>query len=430
MYVFRFFKNFQWVYVIIDDRLPCEIDGPPIFGQCKDLNELWVPLIEKAYAKLHGCYQALISGFADDALTDMTGLVAEKVTMFSKATQAFPHESIGTADQFWDYLKQRRAENSLMGCSRTSETVEVQITLDDGQRTGVLAGHAYGLLDVFELPDEDKHKERKTHRLLRIRNPHGHGEYQLDWSDNSQKAEEHLDKIRDYIQGLPDEDERFEFPADDGTFLINYKNFRQIFNSLFVCIDFPNSWSGIRYTGNWDSKCAGGLPIPLSDANKRKSFAKNPQYCLEYKTRKKDDEQMELFISLTQPDGRGEIIEGLPVAFPYKEVINPVIINVFKLGPSEAKLTEFDKTKLVGKSILKEHREISVRLKIDPGKYVIVPSAAEAGQTGEYHLTVYFNKPIGHLEFSRLDAPDDEYEIVREESEAVIDVPAWKEDLC
>jgi len=56
MYVFRFFKNFQWLYVIIDDRLPCEIDGPPVFGQCKELNELWVPLIEKAYAKLHGCY--------------------------------------------------------------------------------------------------------------------------------------------------------------------------------------------------------------------------------------------------------------------------------------------------------------------------------------------------------------------------------------
>jgi len=116
--------------------------------------------------------------------------------------------------------------------------------------------------------------------------------------------------------------------------------------------------------------------------------------------------------------------------FPYKEVINPVIINVFKLGASDAKLAEFDKAKLVSKSVLKEHREISCRLKINPGKYVILPSTAEAGQTGDYHLTVYFNKPIGQLEFTRLDAPDDEYEVVREESEAVIDVPAWKEDLC
>jgi hypothetical protein len=132
MYIFKFFKDFKWLYVIIDDRIPCELEGKPIFGTCKDLNELWVPLIEKAYAKLHGCYQALISGFADDALTDMTGLVAEKLNLFNKATNAFPHESIGTADDFWEFLKQRRAENSLMGCSRASVAVEAMITLDDG----------------------------------------------------------------------------------------------------------------------------------------------------------------------------------------------------------------------------------------------------------------------------------------------------------
>jgi len=40
---------------------------------------LWVPLIEKAYAKLHGCYESLISGFIDDALSDLTGFVAEKL---------------------------------------------------------------------------------------------------------------------------------------------------------------------------------------------------------------------------------------------------------------------------------------------------------------------------------------------------------------
>ena len=31
IYVFRFFKNFKWTYVIIDDRLPCE-NSIPVFG--------------------------------------------------------------------------------------------------------------------------------------------------------------------------------------------------------------------------------------------------------------------------------------------------------------------------------------------------------------------------------------------------------------
>ena len=77
MYVFRFYKNYGWRYVIIDDKLPCYKksfgDKDLVFARCRSINEFWVPLIEKAYAKLHNCYEALISGFIDDGLSDMTG---------------------------------------------------------------------------------------------------------------------------------------------------------------------------------------------------------------------------------------------------------------------------------------------------------------------------------------------------------------------
>lgn len=82
MYIFKFYKNFQWLYVLIDDRLPYDTEGEElVFGRCTDPSELWVPLIEKAYAKLHGCYEALVSGFVDDGLTDMTGFVSEKLNL-------------------------------------------------------------------------------------------------------------------------------------------------------------------------------------------------------------------------------------------------------------------------------------------------------------------------------------------------------------
>ena len=45
-----------------------------MFGHNTNPNEFWVPLIEKAYAKIHNCYEALISGFIDDGLSDMTAL--------------------------------------------------------------------------------------------------------------------------------------------------------------------------------------------------------------------------------------------------------------------------------------------------------------------------------------------------------------------
>ena len=58
IYVIRFFKNFSWKYVIVDDRLPVNIEtNRPVFGTCKNTHELWVAIIEKAYAKLHGCYE-------------------------------------------------------------------------------------------------------------------------------------------------------------------------------------------------------------------------------------------------------------------------------------------------------------------------------------------------------------------------------------
>lgn len=92
MFVLKFFKEFAWRYVIIDNRLPCYASSKePVFGRCTNLYENWVPLIEKAYAKLHGCYETLVSGFLDDALNDLTGLVAEKIRLHNDAG-VFPNK--------------------------------------------------------------------------------------------------------------------------------------------------------------------------------------------------------------------------------------------------------------------------------------------------------------------------------------------------
>jgi hypothetical protein len=49
-------------------------NGSLAFARCEQPNEMWVPLLEKAFAKLHGSYEALASGFVDTGLRDMTGL--------------------------------------------------------------------------------------------------------------------------------------------------------------------------------------------------------------------------------------------------------------------------------------------------------------------------------------------------------------------
>jgi hypothetical protein len=109
----------------------------------------------------------------------------------------FPHKSIENADKFWAYLMERIKENCMMGCS-VSGDVERQIMID-GCPSGIMTGHAYGIIDVFELPYPEQNKERKTHRIMRIRNPWGKTEWKGKWSDNSEELDKYRDVLNKYI---------------------------------------------------------------------------------------------------------------------------------------------------------------------------------------------------------------------------------------
>ena len=70
----KFFKQGKWVFVDVDDRIPCLAkDRTPCYGRNRDINEYWVAVVEKAYAKYHSCYEALIDGEVDYGLHDLTG---------------------------------------------------------------------------------------------------------------------------------------------------------------------------------------------------------------------------------------------------------------------------------------------------------------------------------------------------------------------
>jgi calpain-15 len=72
MYRLRLCKNGQWVTVTVDDYFPCFPLGTPMFSR-NNGDELWVLLLEKAYAKLHGSYKLLVGGWAYEAMLDLTG---------------------------------------------------------------------------------------------------------------------------------------------------------------------------------------------------------------------------------------------------------------------------------------------------------------------------------------------------------------------
>ena len=69
-----------------------------------------------------------------------------------------------------------------MGCSANGDTEE-EIKYN-GEESGIMTGHAYAITDVFELPDSTTKNLHKSHRILKIRNPWGYGEWKLKWSED------------------------------------------------------------------------------------------------------------------------------------------------------------------------------------------------------------------------------------------------------
>ena len=67
----------KWRAIDIDDYFPFENNGPA-FSQTRS-NELWVLILEKAWAKIYGSYKQIEAGYPEEALHDLTGAPVKKI---------------------------------------------------------------------------------------------------------------------------------------------------------------------------------------------------------------------------------------------------------------------------------------------------------------------------------------------------------------
>ncbi|KAG0002691.1 hypothetical protein BGZ80_003456 [Entomortierella chlamydospora] len=210
VYGFIFFKDGDWVSTVVDDQLFYKVDPQTrrrslYFSSCNEERESWLPLMEKAYAKIHGDYESLTGGYTSEGIEDLTGGTASM--MFSS--------DILDRDRFWEEEMLHVNTNTLMGCS-------INYQEEDPEKHGIQAGHAYSVLRVAEYKGE---------RLVHIRNPWGEIEWNGDWSDGSEKW------TPEAMEALQQEDK------DDGQFWMPYKDFLNIFTTIDRCRIFDASWS-------------------------------------------------------------------------------------------------------------------------------------------------------------------------------------------
>lgn len=420
MYVIRFFKNFAWRYVIIDDKLPCFRTPDAvelIFASCPNSNEFWVPLIEKAFAKLHKNYQALISGNLSDALVDFTGLVSEKLVILDAAGR-FNTTYFKNKEAVWDKLYRMNRQEALMGCSIIGGKTESEVFVD-GVATGLMTGHAYGILDVLEITDV----KGRPQRLIKLKNPWGFKvpkEWSGRWSDDSEEMVNNWRVINEYLTSSKrKQSELFnEATKRDGAFYMSFDDFQRIFCKLAICIKFPVEFQGIRFDSEWKGPTAGGTPY-RNHPDQIKLWQGNTQFY--FAPRHKTN----LFISLGELDGRLRCSPENP--YPYSSVNYMSLVMVFKT--EKDKPVEYDAKKIFALSPMRQDRDISLEVQLEPGQYVIVPSTRDPGQEGKFYLSLYHDCAKEFLTAYNMSTKEEPYVIPEEEDVQMQVDPVLKQFL-
>ena len=108
---FRFWYYGEWVEVVVDDHLPTRNKKLTFCRNMKDQNEMFGPLLEKAYAKLNKCYFNLIGGEIIDALIDLTGGVHESFKIKKYVNQPNMDEN-----KLWNTIMSSFEMKSMIGC--------------------------------------------------------------------------------------------------------------------------------------------------------------------------------------------------------------------------------------------------------------------------------------------------------------------------
>uniref|UniRef100_A0A1I8HCJ4 Calpain catalytic domain-containing protein n=1 Tax=Macrostomum lignano TaxID=282301 RepID=A0A1I8HCJ4_9PLAT len=370
---FRFFRFGRWVEVLVDDRLPTR-QGELVYIHSASQREFWSALVEKAYAKLFGCYESLSGGLIGDALDDFTGGMSESFNL----NRVKPESLRGVPR----YLFQAFDRNSLVGAGILDNKGPGTVTLTGRiLPNGLVAGHAYTINDIRQLRLTDQSNRNILTTLVRVRNPWGDKvEWNGPWSDRSPEWSQLGSGARQAL-GL--------VARDDGEFWMRWEDFVANFDTLDMCHAPPEAggdsakrWAVQAMTGVWKpGQTAGGRPAY------RDTHWMNPQFHVRLVDSDDDDDNLATcIIGLQQRDNRGVRRQSdyLQIGFVVYHLPTPQLVG--RQLPRDF----FNRNAFVAACDYFINSRANVkRFNLQPGNYVIVPCTFDAHQHGEFLLRVY-----------------------------------------
>ncbi|XP_067853259.1 calpain-5-like [Heptranchias perlo] len=379
---FRFWRFAEWIDVVIDDRLPT-MNEKLLFCHSNSKEEFWNALLEKAYAKLAGCYEALDGGNAGDAIVDFTGSVAETIDLLKVN---YAKDSVRNVKLFEKLLKVYN-RGGLISCSihlRPNSNVEVSKML------GLETDHSYSVTKVQKVQLSNTADKLF---MIKMRNPWGSGEWFGPWSDNSKEWQK-VSKTEREKMGVVVE--------HDGEFWMTFNDWCKHMTNAIVCrlintsfLSFRKTWDEVILRGAWTRHEDPLLNRAGGCTNYLETFLQNPQYVFDV-TKEED----EVLISLQQRDQRIHRKEGkgenLTIGF---NIFKVELNREYRLHSPYQKASE---------SIYSPTRSVFLRNDLKKGRYVIIPSTLDPNMEGDFLLRVYTDTASGCREMT-LDKPQVTY---------------------
>lgn len=357
IYTVRFCIQGEWVPVVVDDWIPCESPGKPAFATSRKVNELWVSVLEKAYAKLHGSYEALEGGLVQDALVDLTGGAGEEIDMRCSQSQ------IDLASgRLWSQLLRFKQEGFLLGAGSPSGS-DVHVS-----SCGIVQGHAYSILQVREVDG---------HKLVQIRNPWANEvEWNGPWSDASPEWTDRMKHKLKHVQ-----------QAKDGIFWMSWQDFQIHFRSIYVCRVYPSEMTYSLHS-QWRGYSAGGC----QDYD---TWHQNPQFRLRA-TGPDVSLPIHVFITLTQGVSFSRTTAGFRnYQSSHDSMMFYIGMRILKTRGRRAAYNIYMHESVGGTDYVNS-REISCEMVLDPDPrgYTIVPTTIHPGEEAPFVLSVFTKSSV------------------------------------